>query len=153
MGRPKKKVVPQVVEQVIIPYIPQTPVEDSYKQFVFNEAVEQWNALALKYGHDVEMPDNVQKRHQEILEAPDLEMTIEASRRAKNTSEIMVFGAWAQGRIDGPITERSIEKQAKSAESLASMLHKKGNTEAAERQLLRADKLWEQLDKMVRGVL
>lgn len=153
MGRSKKKVAVTPVEIPVVPYVPQTPVSYEYKQSVFQIAIEQWAELATKYGHDIKMPDNVRDRYAEILTAPDLEKTVEAEQRAQNTAQIMVFGAWAQGRIDGPITERSIEKRAKSAESLAQMLHKKGNTEAAERQLARADELWEQLDKMSRGLV
>ncbi len=145
----QKKPDPVPVVQGPPPYQPQTPISHEAKKAMYRQLEEHWDTDAEHYGwDDPERPENVTRRMQAVLGAPDLETAHEAARKARDTIQIMILGAWAKGKIPGPTTERSVEQRVKRAESLAQMLEKKGQDEAAERQWARAAKLREQLEEI-----
>lgn len=123
--------------------------EKVLREELYRQGQAHWDEEAERYGwDDPEQPPNVTKRLQAVLDAPSMPMAREALQKAKQTMQVMILGAWARGRIQGPTTEQSVERRIKRAESLASMLERKGQAEAAQRQWERAAKLREQLDEV-----
>jgi hypothetical protein len=129
-------------------YKPQTLVSDASLRILYQELEDHWLEQAEHYGYSDDRPENVTARMQAVLGAVDLETAYRAVQKAKATMQIMILGAWARGRIAGPVTERSLEQRVRRAESLAEMLEKKGEIDAALRQLDRADQLRAQLQEI-----
>lgn len=152
MARKKKQqvVAPPKVEAALPPPPPVTdPVLLSYREDLYRQGQAYWDEEAEQYGwDDPEQPENVVRRLQGILGARTREEASQALLKARGTIQVMILGAWARGRIPGPTTEQSVERRVKRAESLASMLEKKGQLEAAERQWARASQLRIQLEEI-----
>ena len=90
-----------------------------------------------------EVPERVGER---LARAGRIKDDDEAARlvgEAKDKMLIHCLAAWSNGTAPGPMTAGNLEERAKSAESLAKMLAKKGHTKAARKQLERARRLRE----------
>jgi hypothetical protein len=136
------------------PYVPKTPVTKTELKKLYREVEDYWIDQADYYGYGngdlADRPDNVVTRMQAILGAVDKETAKAAVKRAKDCIQTMILGAWARGKIDGPLTERSLEKRIKRAESLVQMLKDKGQHEAAQRQSERVADLKNQLSDLTK---
>jgi hypothetical protein len=63
------------------------------------------------------------------------------AHRAWKCMEMHCLAAWARGRAPGPPTRENLERRARNAESLASMLESKDQPIAAAKQRARAAEL------------
>jgi hypothetical protein len=130
-------------------YVPLTPISHAERKAIYKALEVHWEEQAEHYGwDDPDRPEVVVKRMQAVLGAVDRETAALADQKARMTIQTMILGAWARGKIPGPTTEISVERQVKRAESLAQMLEKKGQLEAAERQWARASQLRLQLEEI-----
>lgn len=100
----------------------------------------EFEKVAEHYGSEHGIPEHVDEKMLAACEAP-LETRGELITKARQAMEIHVLALWAKGDAAGPPTQRNLEAKAKKADSLAGMLEKRGNTEAAERQRTRAEKI------------
>ena len=132
----------------IPPYQPRTPVSETSKKALYDEARSHWEDLCSYYGADdsLDMGLHVQKRMQAILGAVDLETATTALARSKAASLMAVLYLWAERRIPGPDRYLTWVRQAKRAETLAKMLDAKGQPDAAARQRQRAGEFWDKAE-------
>jgi hypothetical protein len=139
---------PIPVVQAPPPYTPKTAISRDALKSLYRGVDDYWDEICEHYGYEDEKPENLVRKMQAILGAVDAETAHAAEKKARDCALIMVLGAWAKGKIPGPTTERSVEQRVKRAESLAQMLEKKGQQEAADRQWDRASKLRLQLEEI-----
>lgn len=116
-----------------------------------DEAERYWKREATYYGYDQPRPDRVTQRIQMIQSAPDHETATSLAEKIRSMIQITILGAWASGTISGPVSIRSLEKKAASAESLAKMLAKKGKPDQAQAQRLRAEEIRQQIQALIRS--
>jgi hypothetical protein len=115
------------------------PVNVNDNGIYFERAQAYWQELVEHYEYDLDRPFHVETKFQAILGAPDSATALDLVKKAQDAALLSVLAAWAAGRIDGPTNERTLEKRIKRAESLANMLDRKGQLDAADRQRERAD--------------
>lgn len=144
MAKKKKEVAPTLFFAKETVYVPKTPVTLETKQAMVAAIEKHWAQEAEHYGYTDPKPESVVRKQQQILDAVDLEKANEATERAKHCVQTMILGAWARGAIDGPLSERSLERKIKQRENLCGMLEGK----ALENQLLRIKELKQQLNEL-----
>lgn len=151
----RKKKIPQppvlVAPPSPKPYIPLTPISEETKRKLVDDAERYWSKEAAYYGYDQPRPERVTQRIQMIHTAPDYETAISLAEKIRSMIQITILGAWASGTISGPVSVRSLEKKAASAESLAKMLAKKGKPDQAQAQRLRAEEIRQQIQVLIRS--
>lgn len=150
MARLKKTEASKHVVVVAAPkvYVPQTPITEEGKRSFFDQAMKNWDEQAEHYGYEESKPDHVRLKIQSILGAVDLEQARLLTLKAIQATQVSILAAWASGRIEGPISIRSLEKKIRSAESLVGMLREKGLHEQALTQVDRAARLRDQLEDL-----
>lgn len=135
---------PAVLPALVAP--PPPTVSQTFLKDLTKQVEEQWEEQAAHYGWDGPMSETIANKIQAILRAPTEDAGIELQRRAIDTIQIMILGAWARGKIPGPLSRYSLERRIKQAESLVKMLEAKGQNDAAQTQLERVEQLREQLE-------
>lgn len=109
-----------------------------------------WLETARHYGHPDEMPPNVVAALQRLEQSPSVGPQQVDRLRAK--MQVMVLSAWAQGKIDGPVSVESLTKKIKAAESLVEMLENKDQLEAAKTQKRRIQVLEKQRQALIKAL-
>jgi hypothetical protein len=98
--------------------------------------------LAAHYRFPVEdIDDRIWQALDKVLAAPDSAEATVRLKTAVDKFDMHCLGSWAKGKIKGPMSQESLEKEAKQAESLSKLLLNKDNEEAANKQLKRAERL------------
>lgn len=102
--------------------------------------------LAAHYRLHDEMDPRIWKKLDMVLRARDLAEAHVLAKKATESAFLHCLSAWSKKKADGPPNQRNLEKQAQKAESLAEMLDKKGDSDAAEKQRRRAEELRQQAE-------
>jgi hypothetical protein len=145
-NKPKAISVPVTVIEPVIPvYIPITAISLDEKKKIASNIKAEGIKTCNYYGLNEWPEEAMSKRINNILDAPDLETAIEASRRAVDRLQIHLLSLWGKGLIFGPTTPEALENRAKKAESLAKYLESIGNVDAAEKQRDRAERIREEI--------
>jgi hypothetical protein len=143
---PKTRKKPESIKKVV-PVAPKIEEGlEEYRKGLCQRLEAYWVEEAEYYGWDMERPEVVTQKFQAVLRAVDRPTAEDLSRRARDTAQVMILGAWARKRIPGPLSVHSLERSIKKAESLAKMLENKGDSDGAESQLRRAADLRGQLE-------
>ena len=148
MSKPKKVTVTKVEPKLPPPYEPKTPISDMDRHAMWVQCVDIWEQECERYGYEKPMPDHLVKKQDRILEAPDKEMAELALRKFGASAMTHILSAWANGRIDGPVSVHSLEQRIKKTENLAKFLETKGQDAAARTQWDRLESLKTQLEKL-----
>ncbi len=127
-------------------YVPLTPVamgeKEKYVQRLRTDGLE-----LCKYHGMAEWPDDIMAGFVlSILNAPDKETTERAFAKATDRLQVHLWAQWAVGKITGPITALNVEVRAQKAESLAKYLDSMGDTEGADKQYQRAERIRDSLE-------
>ncbi len=143
----KKKVkVENFIPLVEAIYVLRSPVTEDEKASLRREAEENWVQQSTHYGYTDPRPSPVDRKLDAITNAVDRESAIEARQRCKETTEAMILGAWARGKIQGPVSEYSIEKEIKKHQGLLGLLELKDNRSGIECTTRRIRELQTQLE-------
>ena len=130
------------------PYEPQTPVTQEFQRSTYEEVMRHWDDECDRYGYSDEIPHHLVAKTQAVLGAVDLEKTKEAAAKAKQSMLVWILGEWSRGKISGPATIHTLEKQRKKAENLARFLESKQLDQQAAAQWDKAEKLAERILEM-----
>lgn len=82
--------------------------------------------------------DRIWRKVDLILSASSTEEAQRLAKSAYDSAQVHILFLWSAKKIQGPPTRANLERQAGEAESLAEMLDKKENKEAAEKQRQKA---------------
>lgn len=94
---------------------------------------------SLEYGlAENDIPDRNLQKLALIAKATTHVEAATLARKAWDSLFLTVLVMWKNKKITGPITADSLEKTAKQAEGLATMLENKGHEEAAKKQKVKA---------------
>lgn len=99
------------------------------------------------YGVD-EIPERVVLKLDKVIVEKDDEKARGFAHHAWKCMEMHCLAAWARGKAPGPPTRENLERRAKRAESLVSMLESKDQPIAAEKQRRRAAELRSHLTQL-----
>lgn len=137
----KKKAIAAPIIAQPPPYEPQTPITPQEQKSLYDGLMGHWESECLHYGYDEEMPPHLVAKTQAVLGAVDAEKTREAEVKARQAMLTWILGEWARGKIHGPETVHTLEKQRKKAENLAKFLESKGLDAQAASQWNKAEEL------------
>lgn len=136
----KKKQAEPIIAQPL-PYEPQTPISPEEQRAFYDDLMKHWENECSHYGYDEEMPHHLVAKTQAVLGAVDAEKTREAAVKARQSMLTWILGEWSRGKISGPATVHTLEKQRKKAENLAKFLESKGLDAQAASQWDKAEDL------------
>lgn len=128
-----KNVTEGALDKFIIEPIKARAAQAAVKATRTDEAIPAKPAIVGRPG--ITFRQHIDKRRRQVCEHPDSTQVFD---KAKESIESCVLTMWAKGFITPMPKGEQIERAARKAESLASMLTSKGNEEAAARQLERA---------------
>lgn len=121
--------------EVPAPVIPkELRITRAQKRVKYEEARAYWDEKTEHYGYEDPPPENVVARMNSILVAPDRIAAETLLRKTLACMEIMILGAWARGKIEGPSNPISLARRLKRIESLVKMLKAKGLHDQAKTQ-------------------